>query len=136
MLLDKISGADVTFRAQIETTYWGTSIGTELHPTHRCACDVLPNGWTEITWADLAKSQFFRHSPIASGWLRTKLGDARLLFMHDQIGYALIGDYWAGTVKVFRFGCKHVMESRRVGNCLHRYTCKTCGYSEVVDSSD
>lgn len=136
MLLDKISGADATLRTEIERIYWGGKIGCERHPTRQCGCDVLPHGWTEITWDKLAKSQFFRYAPIATGWSRTKLGDARLFFMHDQIGYALIGDYHAGTVKVFRFGCEHAMKSETVGNCLHRYTCTKCGFSEVVDSSD
>ncbi|AOK61957.1 hypothetical protein WM29_22765 [Burkholderia ubonensis] len=136
MLLDKIGGADAAFRAQIENLYWGGKIGCERHPTLQCGCDVLPRGWIEITWDELAKSQFFRYSPIATGWSRTKLGDARLFFMHDQISYALIGDYWDGTVKVFRFGCEHAMKSETVGNCLHRYTCTKCGFSEVVDSSD
>lgn len=27
-------------------------------------------------------------------------------------------------------------DSKNVGNCLNRYTCTKCGFSEVVDSSD
>lgn len=48
----------------------------------------------------------------------------------------LISTKQYGTVKVFRFGCEHVMDSKNVGNCLNRYTCTKCGFSEVVDSSD
>lgn len=136
MILEQIAGANKEFREKIIATYWGGSIGTERHPTLQCGCDVLPNGWTEITWKELAQSRFFHHSPIATGWSRTKLGDARMFFMHDAVSFALIGDYWGGAVKVFRFGCKHQMEDKTIGNCLHRYTCKTCGFSEVIDSSD
>jgi hypothetical protein len=134
--LDKVGGADKDFRQKIISTYWGGKIECEPHPKLQCGCDVLPNGWMEIDWKEFAKSRFFHYSPIATGWSRTKLGDAQMFFMHDQISYALIGDYWSGTVKVFRFGCQHNMDRENVGNCMNRYTCKTCGFSEVIDSSD
>ncbi|MGZ7173850.1 hypothetical protein ACXKTX_09475 [Burkholderia gladioli] len=144
MLLDKITradapfltSADAPFREFIEKTYWGGPVGTEPHPTQHYGCDVLPNGWVEITWEEFAKSNFFAYTPTAMGWIRTTIGDAKLFFMHDQNGYALINDYWAGTVKVFRFGCEHDMKSETIGRSVHRYTCKICGFSEVVDSSD
>ncbi|KVU48179.1 hypothetical protein WK69_10740 [Burkholderia ubonensis] len=136
MLLDKIGGADAAFRAQIEGIYWGGKIGCEPHPKYGYGCDTLPNGWTEITWEEFAKSKFFWYTPIATGWLRTTIGNARLFFMHDRVSFAMIGDHSGGTVKVFQFGCKHDMKSETVGNCLHRYTCTKCGFSEVVDSSD
>lgn len=136
MLLDKIGGADATFRGQIENLYWGGKVGCEPHPVRHYGCDVLPNGWTEISWDEFAKSSFFRYSPIATGWSRTVVGDARMFFMHDQISYALISDYWGGTVSVFRFGCKHVMDRKNVGNCMNQYTCTKCGFSETIDSSD
>lgn len=136
MILEQIAGAQKDFREKIIGIYWGGKIGVERHPTLSCGCDVLPNGWTEITWEELSRSRFFHHSPIATGWSRTKLGDARMFFMHDTVSYALIGDYWGKTVKVFRFGCKHDMETKTVGRCLTRYTCKTCSFTEVIDSSD
>ncbi|WP_186039708.1 hypothetical protein [Burkholderia gladioli] len=136
MLLNKIEGADAAYRKYIEKTYWGGPVGTEPHPTRHYGCDMLPSGWVEITWEEFAKSKFFMYTPKAVGWIRTTIGDAKLFFMHDQNGYALINDYWGGTVKVFRFGCEHDMKSETVGNCLHRYTCQACGFSEVVDSSD
>ncbi|WP_175878854.1 hypothetical protein [Burkholderia sp. BCC0097] len=136
MLLDKINGADAAFRSQIENTYWGGKVGCEPHPKFGYGCDMLPNGWAEITREEFAKSRFFSYTPVATGWLRTTIGDARMFFMHDQISYALIGDYWGGTVKVFRFGCNHAMERKNVGNCMNRYTCTKCGFSETVDSSD
>ncbi|KVN30738.1 hypothetical protein WJ63_08140 [Burkholderia pyrrocinia] len=136
MLLDKIGAADATLRTQIESIYWGRKIGSEPHPKYRYGCDTLPNGWTEITWEALAKSRFFFYTPVATGWLRTTIGDARLFFMHNQFSFALIGDYHAGTVKVFQFGCDHDMSNETIGNCLHRYTCTKCGFSEVIDTSD
>jgi hypothetical protein len=136
MLLEKVTSAEKEFRAKIELTYWGGKIESEPHPKLRYGCDVLPDGWIEITWDEFAKSSFFRHTPIATGWSRTALGDARMFFMHDQLSFALIGEYQSGTVKVFRFGCKHLMEAKNVGRCLTRNTCKTCGFTEVIDSSD
>lgn len=32
--------------------------------------------------------------------------------------------------------CEHVIEEVRIGRCLHRWTCKKCGWSAEVDSSD
>ncbi|KWF81269.1 hypothetical protein WL94_28255 [Burkholderia cepacia] len=136
MLLEKIGGADAAFRAQIEEIYWGGKVDFEPHPKYGYGCDVLPRGWAEITWETFAKSRFFWYSPIATGWLRTTIGDARLFFMHNQISFALIGNHHGGTVKVFQFGCEHSMKEERVGNCLHRYTCTKCGFTETVDSSD
>ncbi|MBY8604187.1 hypothetical protein K7N18_05015 [Burkholderia arboris] len=97
---------------------------------------MLPNGWAEITCEEFAKSRFFSYTPVATGWLRTTIGDARMFLMHDQISFALIGDSRGGTVRVFRFGCKHVMDRKNVGNCVNQYTCTKCGFSETVDSSD
>lgn len=136
MQLEQISRATQDFREKVIKTYWGGEIGCERHPQSGYGCDVLPTGWTEITWEEFAKSRFFAYSPIATGWSRTILGDARMFFMHDDISYALIGEYWAGTVKVFRFGCQHDMASETVGNCLNRCTCKKCGFAETIDSSD
>lgn len=136
ILLNKFVGADKDFRASIEMTYWGGKIGSEPHPKYRYGCEVLPKGWKEISWDGFAKSRFFTHAPIATGWSRTTIGDARMFFMHDQISYALIGDSHAGTVKVYQFGCEHDMSSENIGNCLNRYTCKVCGFSVTVDSSD
>ena len=33
-------------------------------------------------------------------------------------------------------GCQHEYASETVGNCLTQYTCRTCGHSYEVDSSD
>lgn len=38
--------------------------------------------------------------------------------------------------KYFAIGCEHDWKIRKVGNCLNEYTCKNCGYSHTVDSSD
>ena len=32
--------------------------------------------------------------------------------------------------------CLHEYTGRKIGNCLHRYTCKHCGYSHDIDSGD
>ncbi|MGS1028798.1 hypothetical protein [Burkholderia glumae] len=136
MLLSQIQGSDASYLASTVQTYWGGKVGTEPHPKYGYGCDAFPNGWAEIDWKEFAQSKFFQYTPKAMGWIRTTIGDAKLFFMHDQTGFALISDYWPGTVKVFRFGCEHSMKSETIGNCLHRYTCTACGFSEVVDSSD
>ena len=56
--------------------------------------------------------------------------------MHNDIGFALIGDYHAKTVRIFKFGCEHSFHSVEVGRCLTRNACKKCGFVETVDSSD
>lgn len=32
--------------------------------------------------------------------------------------------------------CKHEFEEESVGKCMHKWKCKKCGVSQVVDSSD
>jgi hypothetical protein len=43
-------------------------------------------------------------------------------------------DFWP---RFFRFGiCIHVDTASTIGNCLRKYTCKKCGRSYTIDSSD
>ena len=52
--------------------------------------------------------------------------------------WGLIGGKFKYTEKsrYFRLGCEHDFDRVNVGNCLNSYTCKKCGYSETIDSSD
>jgi hypothetical protein len=63
-------------------------------------------------------------------------------------GFAVLYDYnardWKAkedkpgskSVRYFKWvACEHDFVEKNIGNCLHRYTCKKCGYSYDVDSS-
>ncbi len=136
MLFNQINHMRPVTEQQAIEKYWGGEVKTVPHPKYGYGCDVYPNGWAEITQEEFAQSNFFRETPHATGWSRTLVGDARLFFMHNDTGFALIGDYWAKKVSIFKFGCKHQMKSEEVGRCLTKYTCEKCGFAETVDSSD
>jgi hypothetical protein len=136
MLFDTIGTQPKLTQQAAVKKYWGEAIASVPHPKYSYGCDVYPHGWTEITPAEFAQSMFFRYSPVATGWSRALDGDARLFFMHNDTGFALIGDYHATTVRIFKFGCEHSFDGVEVGRCLTRYTCKKCGFVETVDSSD
>jgi hypothetical protein len=136
MLFDTVGGQSKVTSQSVIGKYWGGKIESVRHPKYSYGCDALPNGWAEITAAEFAQSIFFRYSPQAIAWSRTAEGDARLFFMHNDTGFALIGDYHAKTMRIFKFGCEHSFDGVEVGRCLTRYTCKKCGFVETVDSSD
>lgn len=136
MLFDTIgTKPKLTKEAAVEK-YWGGKVNSEPHPKYRYGCDAHPTGWAQISEEDFAESMFFRYSPIATGWTRTVLGDARLFFMHNDTGFALIGDYHPKKLSIFKFGCEHKFKGVEVGRCLTRYTCEKCGFVETIDSSD
>ncbi len=136
MLFYQINHQREITQQQAISKYWGGEITSTPHPEYRYGCDALPHGWAEITPAEFAQSNFFRYTPLATGWSRTLEGDANLFFMHDDNGFAIIGDYHEKTVRFFKFGCKHDFAGEEVGRCLTKYTCKTCGFVQTVDSSD
>jgi hypothetical protein len=136
MLFNHIQGQRELTQQQAITKYWGGEIESVPHPKYRYGCEVHPHGWTEITQEEFAQSNFFRYTPLATGWSRTLAGDAFLYFMHDDTGFALIGDYWEKKVSIFKFGCQHDSTSEEVGRCLTKYTCKKCGFVQTIDSSD
>lgn len=136
-MLFSIIGTQKDFtEAGVIAKYWGEKIGSVTHPKYNYHCDALPAGWTEITPAEFARSIFFQYSPKATAWSRTAEGDARMFFMHNDTGFALIGDYHGQSIRIFKFGCQHDFDGVEVGRCLTRYTCKKCGFVETVDSSD
>lgn len=136
MLFYQISGQRPITEQQAIDKYWGGKIESVNHPKYRYGCDVHPSGWTEITQEEFAQSDFFRYTALATGWSRTLLGDARLFFMHNDTGFAMIGDYWDKKISIFKFGCQHDFKSEEVGRCLTKYTCKKCSFAQTVDSSD
>lgn len=115
----------------------------------------------EVEYLDqfkLAYSPFGSYNPVyvKFGYLKTDhpathcygRKDATVLqgsfnIYHDGTGI-FVARHWSVTpdgkndmkVSFFRFGCKHEIESTQIGRCLHRDTCKKCGWSHEVDSSD
>lgn len=132
----KIEGSRGLTAEQALAKYWGDKIESVPHPKYRYGCDVHPHGWDEITQEEFAQSSFFRYTPLAIMWSRTLLGDARMFFMPQDAGFAIIGDHQSGKLSFFKFGCQHDSMSENVGRCLTKYTCKKCGFVEAVDSSD
>lgn len=136
MLFSAIGPTSKLTSEQAIAKFWGGRIEITAHPKFGYGCDAHPHGWVEILPEEFAQSHFFTYSPEATAWSRTALGDARMFFMHDDIGYALIGDYWGKKVGIYKFGCQHKYKEQNVGNCLTKYTCDLCGYTKTVDSSD
>lgn len=136
MLFDAIGTQSRITKDQAIAKFWGSEIESVPHPQYRYGCDVYPHGWTEITQEEFSQSNFFRYAPLATAWSRTLAGDARMFFMHNDSGFALIGNYWDRKISIFKFGCEHQFKSKEVGRCLTKYTCEKCGFVETIDSSD
>lgn len=116
--------------------------------------NTAPVGFAEITQKEFAQSNFFRYGPeaIEHRQLLNVPGEKTMLavwmyYYHDGTGLALAEDFWAGTIRYFRFGCDHDYrelspEATRqrglshFGHCWHTYECQTCGHIEAHDSSD
>lgn len=122
-----------------------------LHPNH------LPPGWREIAEEEFAKSHFFiygfeyvdyRSVMWPEGEHQHKsnvVHGAKLFYMWDKSGYAIVRDYWGGKIRYFKFGCDHTWgaqftpeeeEKLPRGRCIHNSKCSKCGHIQSVDSSD
>jgi len=47
--------------------------------------------------------------------------------------------YWGdpdGKIVEISVGCKHEMQTSKLGNCYYKYTCSLCGFNYSVDSGD
>lgn len=121
--------------------------------------DSLPN-LTELTEADFAQSGFFtwcitgleyrqiKPESFNAGKVFTPVKcytAAKIFYVGspNENGFVLINDYWAKTVRYFRFTkCEHDYEEvtgkngKPVWNCYHYYKCRKCGKNHEVDSSD
>lgn len=122
--------------------------------------DSLPN-LTELTTEDFAQSGFFTWSITGVEFRQIdpkKLNEAKLLYgifttytgarifyvgSPNENGFVMVNDYWAKTVRYFRFTkCEHDYEDvtgkngKPVWNCYHYYKCRKCGQQNEVDSSD
>jgi len=121
--------------------------------------DSLPN-LIEITAEEFAQSGFFTWCLQAYETrqiLPENLANAKLLtpiktYLGAQIfyfgspnedGFVMANDYWAKSMRYFKFAkCHHEYEEvsgaslgRPQWNCYHYYKCKKCGNINEVDSS-
>jgi len=90
------------------------------------AYNDLPFNWKGMTEDEFAKSGF-----ITGGWSRVefrqmypktfegkrdntaKMIEARLFWMNDDTGVAIVSDYWKGKVAYYKFGCLHSMKHEK-----------------------
>lgn len=116
--------------------------------------NTAPDGFTQITEKEYAQSHFFRYAPEAIEHRQllnvpgeTTMLDVWMYYYHDGTGIALAEDFWAGTVRYFRFGCDHTYRELspaaakakgvpHFGHCWHVNECSVCGHIESSDSSD
>lgn len=120
-----------------------------------CEYNEKPDNLTEMTERQWAQSDWFSLDPervenrqfsILDTKGREVFHTFRLYHMHDGHGYAITHDYWAGRVRVFRFGCEHEWhelchnecEKRNInhfGSCWHVQQCSKCNQIRSYDSS-
>lgn len=113
----------------------------------------IPPGWHEMTEADIARSHLALYAPMWTQFRQILLPgepyylSVRLMFMHDNTGYAMAFDQSSGRVRWFGFGCVHAYVGLSQqecaaagiyhgGQCFHVSRCERCGYVRSVDSSD
>jgi len=59
------------------------------------------------------------------------------IFLFSNMGIILCDDWKNNKITALRLGCKHKnVTSKNLGRCYNEYTCKDCGYTWQVDSSD
>lgn len=108
--------------------------------------NAAPLGLREITEAEFAQSDYWIYSPVKEEFRQIMrypegvepikgLQGIRMYWMHDGHGWGMYHDYWAKKIRYFRFGCEHEWTDKKIGNCLHLYTCSKCGKKKEVDSS-
>jgi len=105
----------------------------------------LPPEFKEISEKEFAQSMFFSYSPMKVEFRQARLikdsemhlQSMRIYWFYNYTYIVIWNDYWAGKVH-FAKGqlCEHAFECKNLGRCLNKYTCKKCGFTEEIDSSD
>lgn len=121
----------------------------------QCCYNQKPDNLVELTEKEWSQSDWFSLDPDSTEIRQFCIADTngrevfhtfRLYHMHYGHGYAITNDYWAGRVRVFRFGCEHEWhelwsnecEKRNIphfGNCWHVQECVKCNHIRSYDSS-
>lgn len=70
----------------------------------------FPPNWKKITVEAFAKSDYFSWTPVLFEYRqmleKSEMVEARLNWMPSGLGYAIVNDYWGGTVQFFVFGTR------------------------------
>jgi hypothetical protein len=91
----------------------------KAHAAKNGGYNDFPPNWEEVDAKTLAQSVYFAFYPVLSEFRQMHARDgsgvinppintpslsAHLDWFFDGQGFAVVNDYWAGTVKFFRFG--------------------------------
>jgi len=137
------------------TNYWVSHSHPITKKITMSNYNTAPDNMVELTEKEWAQSDYFIFDPeqVESRQFIIKSLDDRDYFhsfklytMHEGHGYAITHDYWAGRVRVFRFGCNHnwvglsseqsaELGIRHFGNCYHVQKCENCDKVRQYDSS-
>jgi len=127
-----IKPRDEKFLKEHGVTSWG-SYNEAPTPIEKCDMSVF---WHEFAMYGLGKIDEEESRQVS---LEGRLVSGHILVYHDKI--FLLESRWNGVNNKFfgecwLIGCNHEYSSVNTGRCLHQLTCKKCGYSYEVDSSD
>jgi hypothetical protein len=88
--------------------------------------------WHKFSSYGIAKDEEYRQLHFDG-----KCHHGHILIYHDVIFFLEV-EYSKSifTPHLWIIGCIHECTSVSVGRCLTEYTCKKCGFKEVIDSSD
>lgn len=133
----------------IRTIYDMSRDEVQVHYDQHGTFNQYPPGWRELTAAEFAQSSFFTYQTEMVEYRQMHgqgaYQSAHLNWMNDNTGFAIVNDFWEGTIKFFRFGCEHEygdpkpeLERRqiRMFSTNHATYCIKCKHLAITDSSD
>lgn len=110
----------------------------EAHEKQWGLYNDFPPGWRKITAGEFAQSLFFAFHPqvVEHRQMVTRNDDgftigmtnATLFFFHENVGYAIVNDFWGKKITYYAFGCDQPHQNR--------HTCPKCGFKADYDTSD
>ena len=114
----------------------------------------LGEGSFELTPDDFHKMKLFHNTHAMPPWVGTatlildepcvdygreqkekRLG-CFITWYRSGRGIVIANDRHDNRFRMWHIGCWHEYESKTVGNCLTKYTCKKCGWAKTIDSGD